>query len=88
MNLTIEIPDDRASRYQATAKAQGLTMDRWLLELADQSALPTESTPVSDRPIWEAIAENMKDVPDEAYHKLPADAAGQVDHYLYGHPKR
>jgi hypothetical protein len=49
MNLIIEIPDDRAARFQQEAQARGLTVDRWLLELADQNvpgpkaASPTHS---------------------------------------------
>jgi hypothetical protein len=42
MNLTIEIPDDNAARYQKVAQAQGLTVDRWLLELADSAAASEE----------------------------------------------
>jgi hypothetical protein len=38
MNVTIEIPEDRAARFQKQAQARGLTLDRWLLELADQNA--------------------------------------------------
>ena len=34
MNITIEIPEDRAARFQRHAQARGLTVDRWLLELA------------------------------------------------------
>jgi hypothetical protein len=40
------------------------------------------------RPIWEVIADNMKDVPAEEFAKLPKDGASEHDHYLYGHPKR
>jgi len=38
MNVTIEIPEDRAARFQKKAQARGLTVDRWLLELAEQNA--------------------------------------------------
>ena len=38
MNVTIEIPEDRAERFQKQAQARGLTVDRWLLELAEQNA--------------------------------------------------
>ena len=38
MNITIEIPEDRAARFLKQAKARGLTLDRWLLELGDQNA--------------------------------------------------
>ena len=40
------------------------------------------------RPIWEIIAETMKSVPPEEFAKLPKDGASEIDHYLYGHPKR
>ena len=47
MNVTIEIPDDRAARFQEQAQARGLTVDRWLLELAEQNvpAAPVETSP-------------------------------------------
>ena len=38
MNVTIQIPEDRAARFQKQAQARGLTVDRWLLELGDQNA--------------------------------------------------
>jgi hypothetical protein len=40
------------------------------------------------RPIWEIIVESMKDVPAEDLARLPEDGASQVDHYVYGLPKR
>jgi len=43
---------------------------------------------LDDRPIWEVITEVMKDVPDEVFDRLPKDGASQVDHYIYGLPKR
>ena len=45
MNVTIEIPEDRAARFQKQAQARGSTVDRWLLELAEQNApaLPGEA---------------------------------------------
>ena len=38
MTVSIEIPEDRAARFQKQAQARGLTVDRWLLELAEQNA--------------------------------------------------
>jgi hypothetical protein len=38
MSLTIEIPDDRAARYRKIAQGRGLTVDRWMLEIADHEA--------------------------------------------------
>ena len=39
-------------------------------------------------PIWERIAARAAEVPTEESAKLPRDGAAQIDHYLYGHPKR
>jgi antitoxin component of MazEF toxin-antitoxin module len=39
-------------------------------------------------PIWERIAARAAETPSEGMDKLPADGAAQIDHYLYGHPKR
>lgn len=41
-----------------------------------------------DRPIWDIIDEITIDVPDEIWDTLPKDGAAEVDHYLYGTPKK
>jgi len=60
MNLTIEIPDDHAARYRKLAQARGLTVDRWLLELADTAAAPVgvSSPAASDEPASGIVEEN------------------------------
>jgi Arc/MetJ-type ribon-helix-helix transcriptional regulator len=47
-----------------------------------QPAAPTH------KPIWEEIYELTASIPDEEFLKLPVDGAEQLDHYLYGLPKR
>jgi len=39
-------------------------------------------------PIWERIAASTADAPPEELAKVPVDSASQLDHYLYGTPKR
>jgi antitoxin component of MazEF toxin-antitoxin module len=39
-------------------------------------------------PIWERVAALAADAPPEELAKLPADGAAQLDHYLYGTPRR
>jgi predicted DNA-binding antitoxin AbrB/MazE fold protein len=39
-------------------------------------------------PIWERIAALTADAPPEELAKLPPDGAAEIDHYLYGTPKR
>ena len=38
MDVTIQIPDERATAYQKEAEARGLTVERWLLDLLDRQA--------------------------------------------------
>lgn len=40
------------------------------------------------KPIWEVAAEIRKSIPAEEWAKLPKDGAEQLDHYIYGSPKR
>ena len=63
MNVTIEIPDDRAVRFQRQAQAYGLTLDRWLLELGEQNAPPL----ATDRPrrTFAAICTKVRGLADD-----------------------
>jgi len=45
-------------------------------------------SPTNDKPIWEVMDELRASVPPEEFLKLPKDGAEQLDHYLYGSPKR
>ena len=38
--------------------------------------------------IWDKIETIMHDVPDEVLATIPTDGAVNVDHYLYGAPKK
>jgi hypothetical protein len=42
----------------------------------------------SARPIWEVVADIGKRIPDEELEKLPRDLSVNLDHYLYGAPKK
>lgn len=42
----------------------------------------------AEKPLWEMIAEIARRVPDEEWAKIPSDASYQLDHYLYGAPKK
>ena len=41
-----------------------------------------------EKHIWDIADELLGDVPEEELHRLPTDGAAQVDHYVYGLPKR
>lgn len=49
---------------------------------------PSTELPDDDRPIWERIADLAAKLPEDAIAGLPRDGASQLDHYLYGAPKK
>lgn len=67
-----------SGQLQRIAEVKGITL------------LPGGELPFvpSARPIWEVFGEIMSDLPEEEQKRLPVDAAGQHDHYIYGTPKR
>ena len=40
MNVTIELSDEKAATLKAQAEAQGLTVERWLEQIAEQHVQP------------------------------------------------
>jgi len=88
MSLTIRLSDEEVTALQAKAAAEGLSVEEWIKKLAEQGT-PGESlvTPV-EHPMSEVMREIWGDLPEEARAKLPHDGASQVDHYVYGLPKR
>ena len=83
----IELPDDQAAALTAKAAAEGMVLKDWLKKLAAGEPSANEGN-LDMRPISEVIAEIMKDVSPEELALLPKDGASQVDHYVYGSPKR
>ena len=84
MTLRIELPDEKTAALAAKARTQGLSAEQYARQVLEHDL---ESGPGA-RPIWEVIAENMKQVPAEDMAILPKDGASQIDHYIYGVPKR
>jgi plasmid stability protein len=84
MTLTIDLPEEEITRLNARASAEGLSAEQCaqqLLKQALESSAPRRPLAARIRDIW-------ADMPDEVRAKLPADAADQHDHYIYGAPKR
>jgi hypothetical protein len=51
---------------------------------------PLGETPYDDsaRPIEDVLTELAGEVPQEDWNRLPPDLTDNLDHYLYGTPKR
>jgi hypothetical protein len=93
MTITLPLQPQEEAKLIAVAQAKGVSTDALVREALDkilaESPDPQAEPPKTDgRPIWEVIVDNMKNVPPEDLALLPRDGASQIDHYLYGHPKR
>jgi Arc/MetJ-type ribon-helix-helix transcriptional regulator len=73
----------------AMAEAASLLLERLGQERAEPpvAAGQAEGAP-AHKPIWEVVDDLRKTIPPEEFAKLPRDGAEQLDHYLYGSPKR
>jgi len=58
---------------------------REVLDFVESLRREPASSPSS---IEEKIAARLADVPDEALNELPTDASENLDHYVYGAPKK
>lgn len=83
MTLIIELPEKDAQALAAKARAQGVSAQDYAQEILRRDLEHSAKKPLSER-----IRELWTDMPSEVRAKLPADGASEVDHYVYGLPKR
>lgn len=83
MTLVIQLPDSKEAALKAKAEALGVSAEEYAQRVLDRDLAETGQQPVSEmfREIWAGM-------PDEVRAKLPRDGATQIDHYVYGVPKR
>jgi hypothetical protein len=86
LTLTIDLPEDDITLLNAKASAAGLSAEQYARQVLEHD-LEADATRAR-RPISEVIREIWADMPEDVRAKLPRDGASQVDHYVYGLPKR
>jgi hypothetical protein len=64
VNVIIEIPESSAARFQKQAEARGLTVDRWLLELAEQNA-PAVPGDAGQKPTLAKVCAKVRGLGDD-----------------------
>jgi len=86
----IELPDDKAEVLRARAARDGLTLQNWMEQMADDNidSEPDPADPYPLQTVANIVLDAMRRVPPEAFANRPKDGASEHDHYLYGHPKR
>ena len=79
----------QSGRYHSEGEvlddALSLLSERVQIQQSAGQSLPDAAQPV---PAWQRVLENMQSVPDEVFDRIPSDSSEQLDHYLYGTPKR
>ena len=94
--MTIHLPDDLECFVQAeiqtgrfSSKEEVITEAVRLfsqsVELKPQNG---DRPALAGQPAWQLVLENMAKVPDEVFERIPTDASEQLDHYIYGSPRR
>ncbi len=43
---------------------------------------------LDEKNIWDKLDEHLSKVPEEEFAELPVDASANLNHYLYGSPKK
>jgi hypothetical protein len=81
MTLTIELPEEDAAALSVKARSQGMSAEQYARQILKHDIQQTRPTAARIREIW-------SDMPEEVRAKLPADGSSQIDHYVYGLPKR
>jgi Arc/MetJ-type ribon-helix-helix transcriptional regulator len=98
--MTVHLPED-LERYlrdavmsgQFASEDEAISAAVRLLQTtrprATASVPPDQNGPIAASvPAWQRVLDIMSDVPDEVFDRIPADSSEQLDHYIYGSPKR
>ena len=73
---------------QLIDKVRALPPSKQLAALRLLDTLAGVETEGSRRPIWEIVEEVNASLPADTWDNVPADGSINLDHYLYGAPKR
>ncbi len=102
--MTIQLPPELESSIRAEVLSGHFASEDdmvaaavrdYLQRLQDQPQTVANPPPATKaeavpayKPIWEVAAEIRGSIPAEEWAKLPKDGGEQLDHYIYGSPKR
>ena len=84
MTLTIDLPEEEVQALAAKARAQGVSAEQYVRLVLEDDLKAGRARP----PVSQSIRQIWSDPPPDVRAKRPTDGASQVDHYVYGLPKR
>jgi hypothetical protein len=90
--VTMALREHKETRVRVRGRAEFSPQGRpiRLLSLDTWEMVPIEGKPIdaSARRVEDILQELASEVPAEEWRRLPADLSSNLDHYLYGTPKR
>ena len=86
MTVTLDLPEELADRLRRKAAAEGKKLDDYLRSLAEDAAPPEPAG--SDPPHLALALAIAARLPADEVARMPTDGAENLDHYVYGIPKR
>jgi hypothetical protein len=84
MTLMIELPPELEQRLEEEAARRGQDVGTFARAVLEEKLAAAPIAP----PAWRQLVEIGDSLPDEERARLPADAATNLDHYLYGAPRK
>ncbi|MGB2621780.1 MAG: hypothetical protein WA857_17625 [Candidatus Acidiferrum sp.] len=86
-------PNDPTNSHQAVAILEGLGFETRYAggngkKTEERKPLKAPDTPTDIDALFETVRRISSRVPDEAWAKVPTDLSINLDHYLYGHPRK
>jgi hypothetical protein len=82
MTLVINIPPELESRLQKEASRRGVALDEYARMLLEEQLQPRDDQASRKGDAWAVLRSMMGTL------QGPADWSSELDHYLYGTPKR
>jgi len=86
--MAANIEEKLIEKLRGLPKDQQAEVLKFVEDLACLEKKADNGHPAGRVAIWDKIEEIMRDVPDDVLASIPTDGSLNVDHYLYGTPKK
>jgi len=86
--MAANIEDKLVERVRTLPTAQQERVLEFVEELEQQQTNTEEPAKRQFTTLWDKVRDIIEEIPAEAWEELPKDGSINVDHYLYGHPKK
>jgi hypothetical protein len=86
--MSANLEDSLVDRVRALPPDKQREVLIFLDKLTDETKAKTGEQRSASRPLWEVIADTNAELPPNTWDDVPTDASLNLDHYLYGAPKR